>query len=104
MLAKQAAQVDGPSPLKFSALIGLASGLASAGLYYLYTRQSGQVDRASDQMSLLKQELIRELRQKPINAPKDPDYTMPREFMVYLFSMLYTYQSIAKEVIKEQIH
>ena len=55
-------------------------------------------------MSLLKQELIRELRQKSINAPKDADYTMPREFMVYLFRLLYTYQTIGKEILKEQIH
>ena len=85
MLAKQAAQSEGGSAVKISAFLGLASGLASAGLYYLYTRQQSQVDGASDQMSLLKQELVRELRQKPINAPKDPDFTMPRDFMVYLF-------------------
>ncbi len=55
-------------------------------------------------MSLLKQELIREMRQKSIHAPKDEDYTMPRDFMIYLFRLLYTYQTIGKEILKEQVH
>jgi len=104
LLTRQAGNSGGGNALKFSALLGIASGIASAGLYYLYTRQKGQVEGAGDQMSLLKQELIREMRQKSIHAPKDEDYTMPRDFMIYLFRLLYTYQTIGKEILKEQVH
>lgn len=54
-------------------------------------------------MELLKKELIKDLRQRPITAPKDADYTFTSEFMVYLYRQLYTYQTIGKEVLKEQI-
>jgi hypothetical protein len=45
--------------------------------------------------------MIRELKQYDIEAPKDKDYTFPREFMVQLYKILYTYQTIGKEIIKE---
>jgi hypothetical protein len=53
-------------------------------------------------MQLLEKELIRELRQYPIDAPKNPDYTITRDFMITLFKILYTYQTIGKEILKEQ--
>ena len=45
---------------------------------------------------------MKELRQYPIEGPKDSDYTFTREFMVKLFKILYTYQVIGKEIIKEE--
>ena len=45
---------------------------------------------------------MKELRQYPIEGPKDLDYTFTREFMVKLFKILYTYQVIGKEIIKEE--
>jgi hypothetical protein len=49
--------------LKTSAIIGLASGLVSAGLYFLYRQYSGASagPTAQDRMAQLKQELINEL-------------------------------------------
>jgi hypothetical protein len=53
-------------------------------------------------MSQLKQELINELNAKPIDAEKDPkDHFMTRDFMIYMFKLLYTYQTIGKEVVKD---
>ena len=54
-------------------------------------------------MQVLKKELFKELKQRPIEAPKDNDYTFTREFMVFFFRILYTYQTIGKEVVKEQL-
>lgn len=55
-------------------------------------------------MQILKGELLRELKLTPIDPPKSPeDRTMTRDFMVYLFRILYTYQTIAREVQKEEI-
>ena len=54
-----------------------------------------------DELSLLKAELVKDLRSRPIEAPKDADYALSRDFMVYLYRQLYTYQTIAKEVVKE---
>ena len=51
---------------------------------------------------MLKKELIKELRLHPFNAPKDEDYAFTKEFMVLLYKILYTYQTIAKEIAKEQ--
>ncbi len=51
----------------------------------------------------MKQELINELNAKPIEAEKDPkDHFLTRDFMIYMFRLLYTYQTIGKEVVKEQ--
>lgn len=40
---------------------------------------------------------------KPIEAEKDPkDHFMTRDFMIYMFKLLYTYQTVGKEVVKDQ--
>jgi hypothetical protein len=56
-------------------------------------------------MGVLKQELVKELRQKEVNPPKDSidETVMSRDFMIYLFRILYTYQTIGKEILKESI-
>lgn len=54
-------------------------------------------------MEQLKQELLNELSAKPIEPEKDAkDHFLTRDFMVYIFRLLYTYQTIGKEVVKEQ--
>jgi hypothetical protein len=54
-------------------------------------------------MSILKQELINELSTKSIVPEKDPkDHFLTRDFMIYIFKILYTYQTIGREVVKEQ--
>jgi len=54
-------------------------------------------------MHLLKQELINDLSSKPIEPEKDPkDHFLTRDFMIYIFKKLYTYQTIGREVVKEQ--
>lgn len=102
LIAKES-HSEGTAAVKLSAIFGLASGLASVGLYYLYLRLHGPV-RNQDQLSLLKAELVKELRKREIEAPKDADFTLTREFMVYLYRQLYTYQTIGKEVAKETQH
>ena len=49
--------------------------------------------------------MISEMRQYgSIEPAKDPlDKIMTRDFMIYLFKVLYTYQTIGKEVLKEEI-
>jgi hypothetical protein len=54
-------------------------------------------------MDVLKNALIKELRERSHNAPKGADFTFTRDFMVYLFKLLFTYQTIGREVLKEQI-
>ena len=75
-----AAAISESSILKYSALVGLASGLCSVSLYYLYGKlmQTGAFAAGSsvggssqDPMAVLKQELVKELRQKEVNPPKD---------------------------------
>ena len=59
--------------------------------------------RNQDRMHRLKQELINELNSRPIEPEKDPkDHFMTRDFMIYIFKILYTYQTIGREVVKEQ--
>ena len=107
-LARQSARASAAGDsniLKTSAIIGLASGLVSAGLYFLYRQYSGATSgsHSIDRMAQLKQELINELNAKPIEAEKDPkDQFMTRDFMVYMFKLLYTYQTVGKEVVKDQ--
>ena len=107
-LAKQSARASSGGDsniLKTSAIIGLASGLVSAGLYFLYKQYASASSgpTAQDRMAQLKQELINELNAKPIEAEKDPkDHFLTRDFMIYMFRLLYTYQTIGKEVVKEQ--
>lgn len=82
-------------------MIGAAGGLIASSAFYLYKANVlGRVNE--DEMTMLKKELVKELRQKPINTPKDADFTFPRDFMVYLFKTLYTYQTIGKEIVKEE--
>lgn len=49
----------------------------------------------------LKKNLINVLKEYPIDGPKDADYTFTKDFMLLLFRVLFTYQSIAKEIVKE---
>ena len=44
-----------------------------------------------------------ELSKYPIEAPKDSDYIMTRDFMITLFRLLFTYQTIGREVVKEEL-
>ena len=53
-------------------------------------------------MQTLKMTLVNELRQMGINPPKTEDYTFTKDFMVTLYKILYTYQTIGKEIVKEQ--
>ena len=94
---------NGLGPLKTSAIVSLTCGLVSSGLYYLFLRSTRATASSQDQIEIVKRELIKELRQRSFNAPKDQDYTFPVEFMVYLYRQLYTYQTIAREVLKENI-
>lgn len=54
-------------------------------------------------MQILKQELIKELRQYPINPVKDPiDCAFTRDFLVtVIYKLIYKYQIIGKEIVKE---
>lgn len=94
---------NGFGPLKTSALVSLTFGLVSSGVYYLYLRASKEAASSHNQLDIVKRELVKELRQRSFDPPKDQDYTFPMEFMVYLYKQLYTYQTIAREVLKEQI-
>ncbi len=43
------------------------------------------------------------LKEYPIDGPKSQgDYCFTKEFMILLFKIMYTYQTIAKEIVKEQ--
>jgi hypothetical protein len=42
------------------------------------------------------------LKKYSIVAPKGDDYAFTKDFMVLLYKILYTYQTIGKEVVKEQ--
>lgn len=86
------------SIIKISAIVGLVSGISSAALYYLLTKPAENVN----QMKTLKMTLIKELRQHNINPPKNDDYTFTKEFMILLYKILFTYQTIGKEIVKEQ--
>jgi hypothetical protein len=79
--------------LKLSSIIGIAGGLLAASLYYLYQRRAALSNQ--DGLKILHQELLKELKKQPIDQPKDADYTFSRDFMVYLYKVLYTYQTIA---------
>lgn len=111
-LAKQAARIQEQSSktggdskiLKASAIIGLTTGLVSACAYYLYKQYTSASDNShsQDRMAQLRQELMNELNSKSIEPEKDPkDHFMTRDFMIYIFRLLYTYQTIGKEVVKE---
>jgi hypothetical protein len=58
---------------------------------------------ARDRRILLKKELMNELGKHPIDPPKDQDYIMTRDFMIELFRLLFTYQTIGREIVKEEI-
>ncbi len=46
---------------------------------------------------------MNELNKRAIEPEKDPrDHFMTRDFMIYMFRLLYTYQTIGKEVVKEE--
>lgn len=47
--------------------------------------------------------MISELSKYPIEAPKGGDLIITREFLVTLFRLLYTYQTIGREAMKEEI-
>lgn len=91
---------------KYSFLVGTAGGLLASSLFYAYKANViGGIlgfGKSQDQIDLLKKELIRELKTHSIDVPKDADYTFNKDFMVFLFKMLYTYQTIGKEIVKEQ--
>ncbi len=81
----------------------MAGGLVTSLIYYAIARGNSVVGSA-DELDLLKQELIKELKDyaltNSINPPKDPkDFTFTREFMIYIFRILYTFQTVAKQVI-----
>ena len=92
--------------IKTSLIAGLAMGLVSAAGLYLYRIYGGA---SSDEMSgkdrraLLKRELLNELKKYPIQPPKDQNYMMTRDFMIDLFRLLFTYQTIGREIMKEEI-
>ena len=87
--------------LKMAAIFGLAGGLSSAAAYYLYARVSKAT--VVDEMEELKKLLLGDLRQHSFIPATDPvDYTFTRDFMILLFRTMYTYQTIAKEIKKEQ--
>ena len=80
---------------KISALVGLAGGLTTSLIYYALSNGSSN-SGSSDQISILKQALIQELRKysktNSISPAKDPiDYTFSRDFMVYIFRTLFTF-------------
>ncbi len=56
-----------------------------------------------DRKAILKRELLNELKKYPIEPQKDRDYIMTRDFMIDLFRLLFTYQTIGREIMKEEI-
>ena len=54
--------------LKVSTILSLTTGLVTSGLYYLYLRATSEGNEARnlDQLQVLKNELEKELRIKPI--------------------------------------
>eukprot|EP00347_Sterkiella_histriomuscorum_P018892 403343773 len=97
---QQAHQSDS-NILKVSAMVGLAGGLASSLVYYIVHKTFLSSGSQEDDLVVLKKELIKELRQIPFNGPKGDDYIYTQEFMVVLFKLMATYQTIAKEIAKE---
>jgi len=92
--------------IKTSLITGLAVGLVSAASFYLYRIYGGassDVMSVKDRRALLKRELLNELKKYPIDPPKDQDYIMTRDFMIDLFRLLFTYQTIGREIVKEEI-
>ena len=50
---------------------------------------------------MLKRELIKELKQRDFNPPRDEQKVLTLDFMIYLYKILYTYQIIGGEIMKE---
>lgn len=82
-------------------MVGLAGGLITSGLLYVAQKTFLASAPTEDEMVTLKKELIKELKQYPIDGPKEADYTFTKDFMITLFKLMYTYQVIAKEIVKE---
>ena len=80
--------------------MGLAGGLVSSAVYYLLSKRLAAA--AEDEIVTLKKNLVQELKQHPFDPSKGDDYLFTREFMGLLFRLLYTYQTVAREVVKEQ--
>jgi hypothetical protein len=74
--------------VRISVLVSLLSGLGAAAAYYLLTRKA---EAPTDELILLKEQLVKELREHDINPPKDEDYCFTMDFMVLLYKVLYTY-------------
>jgi len=78
-------------------LIGASCGFLTSLAYYALTKPKSQG------MARLRAELISELQQHPVKAPKDPKtFTFTKEFMVMIYRLLYTYEQIAKQLAQEE--
>ena len=80
-------------------------GLLSAAAFYLYRSYSGSSSglSAGDRRAILKRELLNELSKFPIDPPKDEDYLLTKDFMILLFRLVFTYKTIGREIVKEDI-
>ena len=87
---------------KTAGIVAAATGFASAASYLLYKQIIARANEApKSQLEVLKDELLKELKQFPIEGPKDDDKLFTKDFMAILFKMLFTYQTIGREMVKE---
>lgn len=73
----------------------------SSLVYYIAQRTFLSSGSQEDTVVILKRELIKELRQHPINPTKGEDFILTQEFMIKLYKILGTYQTIGREIVKE---
>jgi hypothetical protein len=75
------------------------SGFVSSLVYYLVARSS---EPHCSPLTTLKNELIKELQLRDFRPDRNEDRTLSKDFMIYLYKILITYQTIGKEVVKDE--
>ncbi len=102
----QSSNASNSKILKIAAIIGASAGVIGTAIMYAYKSFSSGSEVAispTERRACLKRELLNELGKYPIEPPKDQDYIMTKDFMITLFKILFTYQTIGREVVKEEI-
>lgn len=86
------------NPVQVAASIGLSVGLLGSAAYYFFSKGGNQLT----QKQLFMKELLNDLRQHSCE-PKKEGYFFTKDFMILLFKIMYTYQTIGAEVVKEDL-